>query len=63
MGRKRGNCKRGGIAQQIYVKTRYTLIEICEMRGLSYGSLRKGYISKKSAKILKEYGIKIPKTA
>lgn len=28
--RKRGNCKRGGIAEQIYTKTRRPLIEICE---------------------------------
>ena len=63
MIRKRGNCIRGGIAEQIYAKTRYTLLEICQIRGISYNSIKNGYISKKSAKILKEYGVKIPKTA
>lgn len=29
MIRKRGNCKQGGVAEQIYVKTRLTLIEFC----------------------------------
>lgn len=57
--RKRGNCKRGGIAEQIYTKTRRPLIEICEIRGISYNSLKNGYISKKTAKVLKEYGVKI----
>ena len=47
------------LAQLIYEKTRWTLKDYCEMRGLSLQSLYRGYISKKARKILEKDGIKV----
>ena len=46
------------LAQFIYEKTRWTLKEYCEMRGISsIMGLRCGYVSKANAKILESDGI------
>ena len=50
------------LAQLIYEKTRWTLKDYCEMRGIkSTGGLKGGYVSKANAKIL-ESGAR-PKTS
>lgn len=59
MAKIRGNCKKGGVAEQIYNKTNLSLIRFCELNGLSYGSFLKGYYSKKAKKILKKLDILI----
>ena len=46
------------LAQLIYEKTRWTLKDYCEMRGIgSMMGLRGGYVSKANAKILESDGI------
>ena len=46
------------LAQLIYEKTRWTLKDYCEMRGISsIMGLRCGYVSKANAKILESDGI------
>ena len=46
------------LAQLIYEKTRWTLKDYCELRGLSsIMGLRCGYVSKANAKILESDGI------
>ena len=45
------------LAQLIYEKTRWTLKDYCEMRGISsIMGLRCGYVSKANAKILESDG-------
>lgn len=45
------------LSRMIYKKTRWTLKAYCEMRGIAYYGLQKGYISKKNALILDRDGI------
>lgn len=45
------------LAQMIYEKTRYALKAYCEVRGIPYGGLRSGFVSKANAKVLEADGI------
>lgn len=47
------------LARLIKAKTKYDLKAYCEIRGLSITSLYKGYIGKKTKKILEADGIKV----
>lgn len=59
MIRKKGNCKSGGIAEQVDKKTNLTMRKFCDIHKLSYESILNGYYSKKTRKIFKEFGIKV----
>lgn len=52
----------GSIADQVQRKFKTTLKWYCEKKGLSYESIKHGYISKRAAKILKRDGITIENT-
>ncbi|MGP1579423.1 MAG: hypothetical protein ACTTH5_00125 [Wolinella sp.] len=45
------------LAEMIYQKTRWTLKAYCEVRGIAYYGLQKGYVSKANAKLLERDGI------
>ncbi|MDR1451357.1 MAG: hypothetical protein LBI57_03370 [Helicobacteraceae bacterium] len=45
------------IGRRVREKTYYTLKSYCLLNGLSYSSLKKGFIGKKSAQILERDGI------
>ena len=55
--------RKESLARQIKAKTKYDLKAYCEIRGLSVTSLYKGFISKKSKKILEKDGIAISRVA
>lgn len=59
MIRKRGNCKKGGVAEQVDKKTNLTLVKFCDIHKLPYNSLLNGYYSKRTRKILEKHGIKV----
>lgn len=52
-------CKSGGVAAQIEAKTNLTMRKFCELNGLKYKSLLKGYYAKSALRVFKKYGIKI----
>lgn len=57
--RARGNCREGGVAEQIYAKTNLSLVKFCELNSLSYASLMRGYYSKRAISVFEKYGVEI----
>lgn len=49
--------QRIGLSKLVYDKTKCTLKGYCELNGLSYKSLKKGFIGKKSKEALNADGI------
>lgn len=49
--------KKQTVAAAVRAKTLYTLKAYCELKGLSYPSLVKGYVSQSAARQLKRDGI------
>lgn len=47
------------VSKAVYEKTRYSLVAYCELRNLSYTSLKKGFLSEKTKEVLKADGIDI----
>lgn len=47
------------LSKAVYEKTRYSLVAYCELRELSYMSLRKGFLSEKAKEVLKADGIDV----
>lgn len=54
-----GNVKKGGVAEQVQVKTGKTLKRFCRDNKLSYGSILNGYYSKKAQNAFKKLGVKV----
>ena len=57
--KKEANVKREKLSKAVYEKTRYSLVAYCELRELSYDSLRKGFLSEKAKEVLKADGIDV----
>ena len=49
--------QRIGLSKLVYDKTKCTLIGYCELKGLSYKSLKKGLLSKEAKETLSTDGI------
>lgn len=49
--------QRIGLSKLVYDKTKYSLIGYCELKGLSYKSLKKGFLSREAKETLKADGI------
>ncbi|WP_297901426.1 hypothetical protein [uncultured Campylobacter sp.] len=58
MAQIRKNLKKGGLAEKIERRTNLTMKKFAELNALSYLSLKKGYLSAKSEKVLARYGIR-----
>ena len=57
--KKEANVRREKLSKAVYEKTRYSLVAYCELRELSYMSLRKGFLSEKAKEVLKADGIDV----
>lgn len=49
------------LSRAIHEKFRWNLKDYAEMRGLSYMSIRKGFLSKKTKEVLQKDGIDVDK--
>ena len=47
------------VSKAVYERTRYSLVAYCELRNLSYPSLKKGFLSEKAKDTLKADGIDV----
>lgn len=59
MSKRKEYRKKGGVAEQVDKKTNLTLVKFCDIHKLSYNSLLNGYYSKRTIKILNQFGIKV----
>lgn len=57
--KKEENMTRIKVSKAVYEKTRYSLVAYCELKNLSYTSLKKGFLSEKTKEVLKADGIDV----